>query len=117
MDDGSYTAVLDRFEVDADDRRLAVLVVEADGEAAGELVVPADDLPADARHEDAVLAVDVADGDLAAATYRPDETDRRREDARSRFDRLSSRLGGEDDDGGEDDGAADGRGDEGGGDA
>jgi hypothetical protein len=97
MDDGTYTAVLDRFEVDSDDRRLAVLVLEADGESGGGPVVPADELPGDARHQDAVLDVSVVDGGLAAASYRPEETERRAADAQSRFDRLSRRP---DDDGG-----------------
>lgn len=96
MDDGTYTAVLDRFEVDADDRRLAVLVIEADGEDVGDLAVPVTDLPEAARQQDAVLDVTVADGACAAAEYRPEETERRREDAQSRVDRLSRRP---DDDG------------------
>lgn len=93
--DGTYTAVLDRFEVDADDTRLAVLLLEADGEQVGDLVVPATDLPAEAREQDAVLSVEVADDALADATYRPDETEGRADDAQSRFDRLSERPGDE----------------------
>jgi hypothetical protein len=93
VEDGSYTAVVDRFEVDADDRRLAVLLLEADGGTVGDLVVPAGELPSDARAADAVLSVEVVDGDMAAVEYRPDETDRRAEDAQSRFDRLSRRPG------------------------
>jgi hypothetical protein len=96
-DDGTYTAVLDRFETGADDERLAVLMLEADGETVGDLVVGAADLPGDARHADAVLEVDVADGALASATYRPAETEERAEAAQDRFDRLSRRLGDEDD--------------------
>lgn len=91
VDDGTYTAVLDRFEVDATDERLAVLVLEAAGETVGDLAVPATDLPERARTQDAVLRVEVADGEIAAATYRPEETERRAETARSRFDRLSER--------------------------
>jgi hypothetical protein len=93
VEDGSYTAVVDRFEVDADDRRLAVLLLEADGGTVGDLVVPAQELPSDARATDAVLSVEVVDGDLAAVQSRPDETDRRAEEAQSRFDRLSRRPG------------------------
>jgi hypothetical protein len=93
VEDGSYTAVVDRFEVDAEDRRLAVLMLEPDGDVVGDLVVPADALPAAARSADAVLSVEVVDGDLADAEHRPDETDRRAEDAQSRFDRLSRRPG------------------------
>lgn len=92
MADGSYTAVLDRFEVDADDQRLAVLLLEADGEQVGDLVVETDALPPEARHQDAVLGVEVDAGDLASATYRPEETEAREERAQSRFDRLSRRL-------------------------
>jgi len=98
VDDGSYTAVLDRIEAGADDRRLAVLVLAVDGSDVGELVVPVGELPADAREPDAVLDVAVADGDLVAATHRPAESERRAADAQSRFDRLSKRPG-EDDDG------------------
>jgi len=91
--DGTYTAVLDRFEADEDDRRLAVLLLEADGEQVGDLVVPAGTLPDAARHQDAVLAVEIADGSLQSATYRAAETERRSADAQSRFDRLSRRPG------------------------
>jgi hypothetical protein len=79
-----------------------------------DLVVPVEDLPGDAREADAVLDVEVTDGDLAAATYRPSETERRAEDAQSRFDRLSRRPGEDDRDGATDergDGTADGDGD------
>lgn len=96
MEDGTYTAVLDRFEVDADDRRLAVLVVEVSEESVDDLVAAAEELPEDARRQDAVLEVSVADGKLSSADYRPEETQRRAEDAQSRFDRLSRRP---DDDG------------------
>lgn len=86
IDDGTYAAVLDRFEGE-----LAVLLLEADDDLAGELAVPTDALPADGQHVDAVFAVEVDDGDLVDADYDPDETDRRRTDAQSRFDRLSER--------------------------
>jgi ribosomal protein L12E/L44/L45/RPP1/RPP2 len=92
-DDGTYTAVLDRIEVDADDRRLAVLMLEVDGEQVDDLVVPLALLPEAAQETDAVLEVDVEDGELASATHRPAETGRRAEDAQSRFDRLSKRPG------------------------
>lgn len=112
--DGTYTAVVDRIEVGADGERLAVLLLE-DGEeggadegdvdqgsgdeVVGDLVVERDRLPEDAREDGAVLQVVVEDGDLADARYRPDETGRRREAARSRFDRLSERPPGSDDEG------------------
>lgn len=87
--DGTYLAVLDRFEVGADGDRLAVLVLERAGETRGRLVVPGGDLPGNARHVDAVLEVAVDAGDLASARYLPDETERRRADAQDRFDRLA----------------------------
>jgi hypothetical protein len=86
--DGRYLAVLDRFEAGADGR-LAVLVLERGGETRGRLVVAADELPGEARHADAVLEVRVSDGALAAATYLPEVTAERAEDAQERFDRLA----------------------------
>jgi hypothetical protein len=89
-DDGDYTAVLDRFE-EGRDGRLAVLVLERDAESVGDLAVDPDRLPADGRETDAVFDVRVRDGQLRSATYRPEASRRRAEDAQSRFDRLSSR--------------------------
>lgn len=86
------TAVLDRFENDR-----AVLVLDGD-HAIGEVVCDPGRLPAENRETDAVFAVRVADGEVQSAIYRPDETARRRERARRRFDSLSSRLGGSSDD-------------------
>lgn len=94
--DGTYLAVLDRFEVGADEERLAVLVLERAGETRGRLVVPAEELPAEARHQDAVLEVAVTDGDLRSARYLPEETTRRAETAQDEFDRLAhGRCGGD----------------------
>ncbi|MFC7154316.1 DUF3006 domain-containing protein [Halomarina halobia] len=81
-----YAAVLDRFEGDD-----AVLLLEDDDGVAGDVVVDRYDLPPEARHQDAVLAVRVEDGEVVGVDYDPDETDRRREDAQSRFDRLARR--------------------------
>jgi hypothetical protein len=89
-DDGDYTAVLDRFE-EGRDGRLAVLVLERDAESVGDLAVDPDRLPADGRETDAVFDVRVREGQLRSATYRPEASRRRAEDAQSRFDRLSSR--------------------------
>lgn len=86
--DGAYLAVLDRFEAGADSR-LAVLVLERDGETRGDLVVPPDELPAEARHADAVLEVVVEDGDLTDATYLPETTDRRAGQHQDQFDRIA----------------------------
>jgi len=87
-----YTGVVDRFEGDQ-----AVVILERDGSAVGEVVLDRDRLPQDARHVDAVLTVRVEDDELAGLSYRPDETDDRRESAQDRFDSLSRRPPGEDD--------------------
>jgi hypothetical protein len=84
--DGTYTAVVDRFEDD-----LAVLLLEDDGETVGEVAVDAGRLPEDGRHVDAVLVVELADGDLVDVTYDAAETVDRAEAAQSRFDELSGR--------------------------
>lgn len=91
VEDGRYTAVLDRFEDD-----LAVLLLEDGDEVVDDLVVDRERLPSPARHQDAVLTVVVRDGDLADATYDPETTERRSERARDRFDRLSRRPPDED---------------------
>lgn len=83
---GEYVAVVDRFEGDR-----AVLLLEDGDEVAGDVAVPRERLPEPARNQDAVLEVVVQGGRLADATYRPGETERRRESARDRFDRLSRR--------------------------
>lgn len=82
--DGTYTAVVDRFEDD-----LAVLVLELD-DGADELVVDRSRVPDDAG-QDAVLQVVLEDGALADATYDSEETERRREAVQDRFDRLARR--------------------------
>ena len=87
VDDGTYTAVLDRFEDD-----LAVLVLESDDETIGQLVVDAGALPADGQHQDALFTVVVRDDELAETTYHPDRTAHRQETAQSRFDRLAGRA-------------------------
>ncbi|MCU4802642.1 DUF3006 domain-containing protein [Halobacteria archaeon HArc-gm2] len=84
--DGTYTAVVDRFEED-----LAVLLLEADGDTVGEVVVDEAALPADGRHVDAVLAVELEDDELVEVTYTEAETDERSDQAQSRFDSLSQR--------------------------
>jgi hypothetical protein len=83
--DGTYTAVLDRFEDD-----LAVLVVEANGDVS-ELVVAVKRLPEEGRHQDAVFTVDLDDGTLQDAHYEPVTTEERTETAQERFDRLAER--------------------------
>ncbi|RXK48015.1 DUF3006 family protein [Halorientalis pallida] len=86
IDDGTYTAVVDRFEND-----LAVLLVEGEEELVGESVVDREALPEDGQHVDAVFSVVVEDQELAEATYQEHETEDRSEAAQSRFDRLSER--------------------------
>ena len=86
VSDGTYTAVVDEFE-----GSLARLELEADSGELYELVVESDTLPEDGRETGAVLAVEVVDDDLLEAEHDPEETKRRRESARDRFDRLSNR--------------------------
>ena len=81
-----YTAVLDRFEGD-----VAVLLLECDDETTGELVVERTTLPTEARRQDAVFRVVVEDDELVDVTYDAEATEARREQAQSRFDRLSER--------------------------
>lgn len=83
--DGSYTAVVDRIE-----DGLATLEVGG-GDDLYELVVDAEALPEDGRHQDAILNVDVESDELVGATYDESATVERKEDAQSRFDRLSER--------------------------
>lgn len=57
-----------------------------------QLDVDVEALPEDGRHEGAVFDVELENGGLVDATYRPEETRDRRERAQDRFDRLSERL-------------------------
>lgn len=84
--DGTYTAVLDRFEGDQ-----AVLVLEQDGRDVADYPVPTERLPEVGRQQDAVFDVAIEDGNLVDITYNPGETESRRESAQQRFDRLSKR--------------------------
>ncbi|WP_336037287.1 DUF3006 domain-containing protein [Halobacterium yunchengense] len=86
MNDGTYTAVVDRFEED-----LAVLLLEADGETVAERVLERERLPDAGRHVDAVLTVEVEDGEVVDLAYEPSATTDRADAAQSRFDRLSRR--------------------------
>ncbi|GGL39694.1 hypothetical protein GCM10009037_24300 [Halarchaeum grantii] len=86
IDDGTYTAVLDRFEGEQ-----AVLVLEQDGQDVTDYPVPAERLPEAGRQQDAVFDVAIEGGDLVDITYDPGETKSRRESAQQRFDRLSKR--------------------------
>ena len=90
--DGQYTAIVDRIEDGH-----ATLLLEENGEDAHELVVYPEALPSNGRYSDAILTIEITDGELAEATYRPDETETRQESAQSRFDRLSERPPSDDD--------------------
>lgn len=78
IDDGTYTAVLDRFEGE-----LAVLVPESDGETLEQIKVATQTLPAEGQHQNALFTVVLRGGELTEATYHPDRTEDRREAAQS----------------------------------
>lgn len=86
VDDGTYTAVLDRFEGD-----LAVLVLEQGGTDVAEYPVEREIIPEAGRHQDAVFKLLVESGNVTELTYKPVETKERKEAAQDRFDRLSQR--------------------------
>lgn len=85
--DGTYLAVLDRFEED-----VAVLLIEDDDRVVAEELVNRRRLPADGRHQDAVFKVRFDDGEVVSLTYDPETTEQRSRRAQDRFDRLSKRL-------------------------
>lgn len=89
LDGGTYTATLDRFE-DAPDGRLAVLVVERDGEPVGQVDLPVEAVPTAGRSVDSVFSL-VRTDERFELTYRADETTARAESAQTRFDRLAQR--------------------------
>jgi hypothetical protein len=84
--DGTYTAVVDRFEDE-----LAVLLLEDDGETVDERVLSKERLPAAGRHVNAILTIDISDEDVVEIDYQEDETQERAERAQNRFDELSQR--------------------------
>ena len=86
IEDGTYTAVVDRIEDD-----LAALVIEEEGTDIAELVVEVADLPAEARRVDAVVYVELVDEALVSVTVDEEEAVARKDDAQSRFVRLSKR--------------------------
>ncbi len=81
----TYIATLDRIV----DGQTAVLLLEADDETVDQLDVHITALPAEARHEGAVLEVTLEAGDLRDADYLPAVTQSRTESAQDRLDRLS----------------------------
>lgn len=90
MSELTHTAVLDRIV----DGATAVLLIEEEGEETRrEFSVPTGDLPPAARHEGAVVGVTVADGTVLDIEHRPDRERDRRQTAQERFDRLSRRIG------------------------
>jgi hypothetical protein len=85
---GTYTAVLDELE-----GSLARLELEADDSGdLYELVVESEMLPEGGGDPGAVMTVEIVDEEVIEAEYRSDETQKRRERARDRFDRLSRRA-------------------------
>lgn len=92
LSNGEYTAVVDTIE-----DGFATVFFEQDGEEAGSAVIDAETLPTDARHPDAILTVEITDGELSQLNYNPDRTESRRQAAQDRFDRLSSRPPEDDD--------------------
>jgi hypothetical protein len=84
--DSTYTAVVDESE-----GSLLRLELEADLSEFDELVVGSEALPKKGRETRVVLTVEDVDEALVAAEDDPDETQRRRERAKNRFDRLSER--------------------------
>lgn len=86
----TYTAVLDRFET-SEAGRLAVLLIEANGEIIDERNIKPEKLPANGRHQDAVFEITIDHGELTGVAYDEETTVQRKENARSRFDRLSQR--------------------------
>ncbi len=92
MSSHKFTGVVDRFEDD-----LAVILLEAGGEVIDEVVLEREELPVDAVHPDAVLEITLTDrGEVTAIAYDAAGTDARKEQAQSRFDRLSERPPSED---------------------
>jgi hypothetical protein len=102
--DGTYTAVLDRFEDGSSEDgpgERAVLLLESGDEVVAERAIPTWRLPEDARRQDAVLELSVNNGFVVSMEYDPEQTERRTSEAQSRFDRLAERPG-EGSDGGND---------------
>jgi hypothetical protein len=86
-----YRGVLDRFE-----DNLAVVLLERDGETAEDISLPRDQLPEEGRHQDAIFRIEIEGEEVRTLSYRPEETRKQAEQAQSRFDRLSQRPPGSD---------------------
>ena len=86
LPDGDYTAVVDNVE-----DGLATVFFERNGEEVGNAVLEASRLPPDGQHMDAILSVTLSGGRIESASYKPEQTEKRKEAAQDRFDRLSKR--------------------------
>lgn len=86
-----YRGVLDRFEDD-----LAVVLLERDGVTVGDIALPREQLPEEGRDQDAIFRVEMEGETVRTLSYRPEETREQAEQAQSRFDRLSQRPPGSD---------------------
>jgi hypothetical protein len=86
MNDGTYLAVLDRFEGET-----GVLVLQEDDTDIADVAVEREELPQAGWHVDAVFEVTIVDDTLTDVVYLAEETESRQERAQSRFDRLSRR--------------------------
>lgn len=91
MMNGTYTAVIDRIV----DSETAVVLLESDEEVVDQFDLDVELVPADGQHEGAVFEITV-DDDRIEMRYKPETEAERREAAQDRFDRLSKRLGDED---------------------
>jgi hypothetical protein len=94
--DGTYVAVLDRFEevetADGAYEEVAVLLVEDDEQIVAERLLGRSELPSDGRHQDAVFELRFEDDELVEMVYDSATTEERSQAAQDRFDRLSRRL-------------------------
>ena len=91
--EGTYAGTVDRIT-----EGIAVLLIEADGETVAERRVPVGDLPAEAVAGD-VCALAFEDGTLVDVEASPERTAERRRRLRERFEALSERLDGAEEDG------------------
>lgn len=86
----TYTGVVDRFENEGE-QAVVLLEPHDESEPRSERIIARSDLPEDARHVDAILTIEVQEDTLQDITYQAEETKKRGEDAQSRFDSLSKR--------------------------
>lgn len=86
-----YRGVLDRLEDD-----LAVVLLKRDRETVGDIAFSREQLPEEGRHQDAVFTIKMEGETVQTTSYRPEETRKQTEQVQSRFDRLSKRPPGSD---------------------